>query len=125
MLSGPAAFPSVSLSFTLLYSSRVKGVVIMFKRLSLMVLISFLFISTSCSLSSSCLKCSYHLIIRSVLLFALIFPIFELFRPVILLISIQLSACFCNSLVVSTCLIFVSRIYVSIFSYSSRSRRLA
>ena len=118
--SGPAALPSVSRSLTLLYSSGVKGPVFMLELFPLMVLIPVLLGSYSSLLfPSNCLKCPYHLVTRSSLLLALILPLFEFFRPVILLISFQLSACLHCSFDCSTSLTLRSRISASILSYSS------
>ena len=99
--SGPAALPSIRFSFTLLYSSFVKGPVCIARILSLIVLICMELVSYSYTSPRSFLKCSYHLLTRSSLLLALIFPLFGFLRPVTLLINFQISACLLCSLVCS------------------------
>ena len=91
--SGPAALPSIWFSFTLLYSLFVKCPVCIASILSLIVLICMELVSCSCPSPSSFLKCLHHLLTRSSLLLALVFPLFEFLRQVTLLIHFQLSVC--------------------------------
>ena len=102
--SSPAALPSIRFSFTLLYSSFVKGPVCVARILSLRFLICMELVSCYCPTPISFLKCSYHLLTRSSLILALIFPLFGFLRPVILLFNFQLYACLLYSLVCSICL---------------------
>ena len=98
--SGLAFLSSIRLSFTLLYSSFVKGPVCIARVLSLIVLIRMVLVSCSYSipigiphLYRSFLKLLYNLLTWSFLLLALIFPLFGFLRPVTLLINFQLAFC--------------------------------
>ena len=114
--SGSAALPSIRFSFTLLYSLFVKGPVCIAMILSRIVLICMELVSCSCPSPSSFLN---HLITRSSLLLAFIFPLFGFLRPVTLLINFQISACLLCSLVCSICLMLEFRISAYMVTYSS------
>ena len=116
--SGSADLFSFSLFFTSWYSSWVKSSVLI-SRMS-----NILGISSSASVTTGYLprsseKCLYQLLSRSCLLLPFIIPFLADFRPVMWLISFQLSPCLDFSSASSTQLIISSRCSDSTVVYAS------
>ena len=79
MLSGPSAFPSINLFFTIRYSEDVNSVYVIFSSFCV-IMVSGINSSFSGYLSvlSICLKCSYHISTLSSFLVALIILFFSI-----------------------------------------------
>ena len=101
----PAALPSLRLSVTFLYTSRVKAVMsilcVSFKS-KLRSALTDMFSSSFLSVPSNFLKCSYHILTLSSLLFAFIIPFLVFLRPVISFINFQYLECIDSWFVNST-----------------------
>ena len=126
--SGPVALPSLRLSVTFLYSSRVKAVMsilcVSFKS-KLRSALTDMFSSPFLSLPSNFLKCSYHILTLSSLLFAFIIPFFVFLRPVISFINFQHLECLDYWFVNSTCSVAFCCALLSTFMYILRKLSFA